>query len=438
MPTCLPLTSCSTSSWVWPSDLSCGASYLSGARKLIPGPWRKACLFEARSASSLLPIHANLDSCAGSRWNAAGGWNGTGEAPTEHELERLISEARSRPQHSPVRLPSRQAIELGEWRCATCSTFKPTDDSHKAQIQQVCKDCDRRSRYIRSCTLRANMLRLLSNARHRAMGRDRECTLTIDELLDKMWAQRGRCLYSGVPMECWSPHSHWRMSLERLNNNHGYTNDNVALIACEFNTTSHAYKDASRTGVGSAQWSKRKVMQVQFLQAVDHDKHTSDAIVHDARCGGRRGGKRFPRHPNDAGEWLCAKCDMLRAKEEFYSSRRSGTFSWCRACTQAYRFEYARTLRGNVVKLLGSARRHAKALQQEFALLSDDVFDMFLAQGGRCYYSGVPMCIIPHSDWRLSLERLDNEAGYLKDNCVLVALEFNTPDYSRNKNALRI
>lgn len=59
---------------------------------------------------------------------------------------------------------------------------------------------------------------------------------------------------------------------------------------------------------------------------------------------------------------------------------------------------------------------------------------MLWSQGGRCYYSGVPIEYLqPHSDWRISLERLNNEVGYLRWNCVLVACEFNSFDFPRNR-----
>jgi len=62
------------------------------------------------------------------------------------------------------------------------------------------------------------------------------------------------------------------------------------------------------------------------------------------------------------------------------------------------------------------------------------VLHMLEQQGGCCYYSGVPLEYKrPHSDWRMSLERLDNSLGYTPENCVLIAIEFNTSDQSRNK-----
>ena len=69
----------------------------------------------------------------------------------------------------------------------------------------------------------------------------------------------------------------------------------------------------------------------------------------------------------------------------------------------------------------------------------NDVLNMLREQGGRCYCSSVPLeYTFVHSDWRISLERLDNDTGYAKENCVLVACEFNTPDYSRNKTPYEV
>ena len=68
---------------------------------------------------------------------------------------------------------------------------------------------------------------------------------------------------------------------------------------------------------------------------------------------------------------------------------------------------------------------------QEFSLTLQQVLDM-LGQGGRCY-SGVPLNYKQiHDPWRLFIERLDNSIAYTVENCVLIAIEFNTSDQSRN------
>eukprot|EP00438_Fugacium_kawagutii_P013946 Skav203412 [mRNA] locus=scaffold1743:246905:256066:- [translate_table: standard] len=70
---------------------------------------------------------------------------------------------------------------------------------------------------------------------------------------------------------------------------------------------------------------------------------------------------------------------------------------------------------------------------QEFSLTLPQVLNMLERQCGRCYYSGVLLEYKQiHADWRLSIERLNNAYGYTVENCVLIAIEFNTPDHSRN------
>jgi hypothetical protein len=50
--------------------------------------------------------------------------------------------------------------------------------------------------------------------------------------------------------------------------------------------------------------------------------------------------------------------------------------------------------------------------------------ELWKKQGGKCHYSGIPMNYDKH-EWRVSLERLDNDKGYIDGNIVLCCLEFN-------------
>jgi len=88
-----------------------------------------------------------------------------------------------------------------------------------------------------------------------------------------------------------------------------------------------------------------------------------------------------------------------------------------------------------VRRLASNAQKRDRERQRGTrAVESDDILDQLELQGGRCFYSGVPMEYTrTHSHWRMSLERIDNELGYTNNNCVLVAAEFNTSDYSKNK-----
>jgi len=254
--------------------------------------------------------------------------------------------------------------------------------------------------------------------------------------LDMLWHQQARCHYSGVELEYLQPNSHWRASLERVCNHSGYTTSNCVLIAAEFNTTDCSRHRGAREIHGTSQWSREKVVEVPSLQSCTINSVGFDADLAQARCvtGLRR--ERHRRVQNTDGSWLCSSCGAFKSTGDFYTNDRTkaGISSSCRDCARSGNYEYARTLRGNTTVLLGGARTRSASRGQAFDLTVDFLLETLWRQGGRCFYSRVPLEYkIPQSAWRMSLERLDNDFGYIAENCVLVAAEFNTPDYSRNK-----
>lgn len=347
------------------------------------------------------------------------------------KIESILCEAQTRP--PSVARGANRINGAGQWRCASCGIFMPKDffstkSAERSGIQASCKVCARQAKYMWSCTLRGNMLTLIRSASCRALKRGHICSLTLEQLLDTFHTQYGLCFYSEVPLSL-QPNSNWRMSLERLSNEHGYTEDNIALVACEFNTP------------GCAQWSREKVKQLPILQTSNVDMLALEVMVQEARGRVRQSSlNRGPcRQANEAGDWYCKTCDKFKGESEFYRSHAGGLSYRCRVCARAYSQLYRRTLRGNAIKLLANAKSRAKRRGQECTLLRGDIFDMLWMQGGRCFYSGVPMeCILPESHWRMSLERLSNDVGYTQGNCVLVAHEFNTSDFSRNKNTMEV
>ena len=113
--------------------------------------------------------------------------------------------------------------------------------------------------------------------------------------------------------------------------------------------------------------------------------------------------------------------------ENFYISKTDRVFSYCKECEREKRTANRRTLRGNAQKLLDGARERSRLKGRSCTLDLAFILDMILQQQSKCAYSSVPMeLLLPHSDWRMSLERLDTDLGYVQENCVLVADEFNT------------
>ena len=64
-------------------------------------------------------------------------------------------------------------------------------------------------------------------------------------------------------------------------------------------------------------------------------------------------------------------------------------------------------------------------------LVRDDLIRLYFAQRGCCAYSGIPMSLLPESNWMISLERLNNQLGYIPTNIGLICIEFQTSDSSR-------
>eukprot|EP00438_Fugacium_kawagutii_P001762 Skav227139 [mRNA] locus=scaffold133:509834:510862:- [translate_table: standard] len=305
-----------------------------------------------------------------------------------------------------------------------------------------CKKCGNELRRSYDSTLRGSLLQVLRNARKRAKTKLWNSTLTLESLVEMLERQKGKCAYSGVPMEICLTHSHWRMSVERLNNSKGYTPENCMLVAGEFNTgdCSRHRGVKAETVKGSAQWSRFKVGAVFRLRRQSINLEILEQEIKDAEAQPKLSAKSGQRkavtgQQNGMYGMHCCVCDMFLSPANFTPSQRArGGGKICRACRRKRDQARSSTLRGHVQTCLRSARANAMKRGQNFSLILSQVLNMLRQQQGRCYYSGVPLEYKQiHTDWRLSIERLNNSIGYTEENCVLIAIEFNTSDQSRNK-----
>lgn len=367
-------------------------------------------------------------------------------------LDKAVQQARSRcSQKGRAHRTAHTTNHAGERICACCSQYKSValfGKSSSGRLSSYCRECVSVLSYNYRCTLRGRIQNMIAAARHRAARvrirsrRDLECTLTVNDCLDILWAQRGRCYYSGVPLNFLQPNSHWRLSCERLDNHQGYTQNNCVLVAAEFNTSDYSVSPRVVSPIiGSAQWSKRKVAEVPSLCNGHHNLDVLERLVQEARVSGRclsapgrhRG---LQREPNADGEWKCSSCQVYKPSSAFhrkYTNTGVGLSSLCAECKIESNRRYLATLRGSILNTLSNAARRARLRGHQFELDVDNILTKLWEQQGRCHYSGVPLAFTQHSNWRMSLERLRNDNGYTLQNCVWVANEFNTPDYSHNK-----
>lgn len=131
---------------------------------------------------------------------------------------------------------------------------------------------------------------------------------------------------------------------------------------------------------------------------------------------------------------ICSKCEIEKPINEFSirnDIQDGGYRKACILCENIRYFEYRKTLKGFLGKLLKDARKDAKSRLNKgrieagiFDITYSDLEALWKNQKGLCYYSKLPMNY-DKNEWKISLERLNNEIGYIKDNICLVCLEFN-------------
>lgn len=77
-----------------------------------------------------------------------------------------------------------------------------------------------------------------------------------------------------------------------------------------------------------------------------------------------------------------------------------------------------------------TARKGARARNIEFTITQQDVIDLWYKQNGRCALSGVPMTLTHgtaynHNPTKVSIDRIDNDVGYTKENIQLITWQIN-------------
>lgn len=142
---------------------------------------------------------------------------------------------------------------------------------------------------------------------------------------------------------------------------------------------------------------------------------------------------------------ICKICGIAKSKEEFYSSQRTLKCIICSLeINKANKKKKRENLEYRKNEGLKQKERRIRLWQNtlindsknranEHNLTVDDVNEMFKKQNGLCYWFNVPL--IPSNNSKHpqqpSLDRLDRNKGYTKDNVVLTCYSANI---GRNEN----
>eukprot|EP00397_Hematodinium_sp_SG-2012_P046974 GEMP01053257.1.p1 GENE.GEMP01053257.1~~GEMP01053257.1.p1 ORF type:complete len:339 (+),score=19.92 GEMP01053257.1:383-1399(+) len=302
------------------------------------------------------------------------------------------------------------------------------------------------TQYYSGFTLRGIMTSILSNSKSNSVKRSENPSrkeagkfgLDFDLLLNLWLTQKGRCAYSGIVMNI-ERGTHWRLSLERHDNTFGYVTGNVAFVCAEFNTSDNSI-NAKHIVRGSSRWTKDKVLSLpdMIFSAIPVCNSRLQELVSAMRTSRKR--KQYMRQQIALnGNLLCTLCGQFKPVEHFYPERKvsSGRNCFCKLCNCTRARENVTSFGGFLKMRVRSAKSSARKRVEKgrevagiFVLTINDVVDVYKRQHGLCYYSGIKMLLEPCSDWMCSVERLDNNRGYVVDNVVLICAEFQTSDYS--------
>lgn len=143
----------------------------------------------------------------------------------------------------------------------------------------------------------------------------------------------------------------------------------------------------------------------------------------------------------------CTKCGKIKSENDFYKSQRG---SKCKECVLSngriykrerrkddnFKLQEQRKQKERRVKLWQNTLIHdSKRRGVENTLTVNDINEMFYNQNGLCYWFKIPL--IPSNlkkhPQQPSLDRLDRNKGYTKENVVLCCYSANI---GRNENDL--
>lgn len=142
-----------------------------------------------------------------------------------------------------------------------------------------------------------------------------------------------------------------------------------------------------------------------------------------SKCKQDKERNEFPKTitNKDGLSYLCTDCNRKQNKE--YRTRNGGTYY---SNQQAWRS----TPEGFVSNVVHGAKTRATKKKMAFDITTKDIFDMMSAQDMKCAVTGVKMTLESlnrkkANAFKCSIDRIDSNGGYTKDNIRLVCWAVN-------------
>jgi len=338
---------------------------------------------------------------------------------TPHEWSSTINKriVPSKFSNCPFCSGNRKCACIKEWefRCYICKKIK--EDQERDGGTTRCKLCARQM----NDGDKKKMIRYIWRNTHIIMKQNtrKNGDLTEQCLLEKYDNQEGICYISGIHMALGTFHD-WQISVERIDENSPYSNNNIVLICREFQ---HGCRQYSREV-----WDEMCALILGISNNIEDDHKIDEMIQSEIHTPNYNLPlPRKPEHPTtrDDGKRFCKYCSQWKNQEEMAYKKASK----CKECRKIERDKQKSTFHGRIHYLFRTALENHTRRNIEFAITEQDIESIYLKQHGRCHYSGIPLGF--SGQYQMSLERVDPKKGYIPENIALIVLGLNVGDYSR-------
>ena len=132
---------------------------------------------------------------------------------------------------------------------------------------------------------------------------------------------------------------------------------------------------------------------------------------------------------------LCTSCNKVRKLSQFEKLKDGSYRGVCIACQLAQRARKTSATPEAYLQMLNiQLKSHRSKQDIQYELTTEDVVDMWEAQGGRCALSGVLMTHhrdgalgdVKQKEFNASIDRINPQGPYVRENVQLVVNRVNT------------